>query len=293
MTMERDRGADAGAAPHEPYVIRVGRRDCTFELPPKMWNAWDEAIENGMIYEDAAEYWDDHRDHTNVMFVGEKRTLKITLNVPPKPAAMFKTIRLPRMAANGVKVKDGAATFRSKRHRPLTVVIGEWVETTKADMTEIERIRRRREDAGRGTQRRPGADAGKIESGPTAPPSTPVEWQVRAATANPHEAGANTQTAAAPETHSLQPNQVCGKLQVIEPERRLIYANVLYMIRGKKQWEIISRLIAGDGMYVSLQGLSKNPRGVFSKGKAKTFFEAAVQPEGIGRLGTKRYKLLK
>jgi hypothetical protein len=135
------------------YVICVDGVDCTFELLPKQWSAWDEALASGMSYDEVARYYEDHKDFTTIMFAGSQETLRITLNLPPDPAAKFKTIELPRKGVNSERMTVGRATFDdAKKYRPLLVVAGEWAETSLEDKTKIERDTRRREQVGVGTQ---------------------------------------------------------------------------------------------------------------------------------------------
>jgi hypothetical protein len=69
----------------------------------------------------------------------------------------------------------------------------------------------------------------------------------------------------------------------------LEFGTKTYSFKGKRRWDIATKLIGAKGKYVFL---GKGVKALFaSNEQAKAFFDAAVEAEGQGINGTGRYRL--
>lgn len=118
-------------------------------------------------------------------------------------------------------------------------------------------------------------DAEETEAPP--PGTARVEGELRAA------------AQAARLSEAAQTAEPSARLRVIRPGEALEYCGRLYKFDGDKRWELVMKLIDGNGQYVDC---GKGLKGFFTSSKeAKAFFEAAVEAEATGPTGRQRYKL--
>ena len=123
------------------------------------------------------------------------------------------------------------------------------------------------------------------------PPAEPVE--MAALTTTPPEQRDDAE-AQAPESEpsaspaAQQPSAIVGKLVILELNKCLKYDGEHFTIHGDERWNDIRALMDANGEYVELEdGFPQR----FAQGDARRFRMVATEAEGVGRNGTKRYKI--
>ena len=123
------------------------------------------------------------------------------------------------------------------------------------------------------------------------PPAVPTEASAPAATPPEPRANAEAQAPASEPSASpaaQQPSAIVGKLVMLEWYKCLKYDGEFFKINGEERWDDIRALVDANGEYVKLEeGFPQR----FAQGDARRFRMVATEAEGVGRNGTKRYKI--
>lgn len=93
----------------------------------------------------------------------------------------------------------------------------------------------------------------------------------------------------APTEHARASGFAGTGVNVVKTGCVLEFGTKTYSFKGKKRWDIVTKLIGAKGKYVLL---GKGVKALFAKHEqALAFFDAAVEAEGQGINGTGRYRL--